>query len=106
MRRQSTYDWIILDPPSFGRGSNNESWVIEKDLVPLLKNLKQLKSSNFKGILLSSHSPGYTSVSLDNLLVHSGFDEAFKLSEDMIIEHPKYPLPSGFGCWRSSIELN
>lgn len=105
VRRNSTYDWIILDPPSFGRGSNNESWVIEKDLVPLLNNLKPLKSPNFKGILLSSHSPGYTSVSLDNLLVYAGFNEPYKISEDMIIEHPTYPLPSGFGCWRSSVDL-
>ncbi len=105
VRRQNTYDWIILDPPSFGRGSNNESWVIEKDLVPLLKNLKALKSSNFKGILLSSHSPGYTAVSLDNLLVFSGFEEKFKISEDMTIDHKRFPLPSGFGCWRSHVEL-
>jgi 23S rRNA (cytosine1962-C5)-methyltransferase len=106
VRRQNTYDWIILDPPSFGRGTNNESWVIEKDLVPLLKNLNLLKSKNFKGILLSSHSPGYTGVSLDNLLVYSGFSNEFKISEDMIIDHKKYPLPSGFGVWRSSINLD
>lgn len=105
VRRQNTYDWIILDPPSFGRGSNNESWIIEKDLVGLLRNLSQLKSNSFKGILLSSHSPGYTGISLDNLLVYSGFDEKYKISEDMMIFHAKYPLPSGFGCWRSSLDM-
>ncbi len=106
VRRNSVYDWIILDPPSFGRGANNESWVIEKDLVPLMKNLSLLKSKNFKGILLSSHSPGYTAVSLDNLLVYSGFNETHSLPEDMLIDNPVYPLPSGFGAWRSSISMN
>jgi 23S rRNA (cytosine1962-C5)-methyltransferase len=105
VRRDSKYDWIILDPPSFGRGSNNESWVIEKDLVPLMQNLNLLKSKNFKGILLSSHSPGYSALSLDNLLVHSGFEEQYSCPEDLIIEHPKFPLPSGVGCWRSSLKL-
>lgn len=105
VRRGNTYDWIILDPPSFGRGSNNESWIIEKDIVPLLENLSKLKSKNFKGILLSSHSPGYTGVSLDNLLLYSGFNEKFKISEDMTVENKNFPLPSGFGCWRSSIDL-
>lgn len=105
VRRGNTYDWIILDPPSFGRGSNNESWIIEKDIVPLLENLSKLKSKNFKGILLSSHSPGYTGVSLDNLLLYAGFNEKFKISEDMTIANKSFPLPSGFGCWRSSIDL-
>lgn len=105
VRRQNTYDWIILDPPSFGRGSNNEAWIIEKDLVPLLKNLNLLKSKNFKGILLSSHSPGYTAISLDNLLVYCGFNEKYKMAEDMLIQHKLFSLPSGFGSWRSSISL-
>ncbi len=106
VRRQSHYEWIILDPPSFGRGANNESWVIENDLIPLMKNLNQLKSKNFKGILLSSHSPGYTGISLDNLLVYTGFNEPHSIAEDMLIDHPKYPLPSGFGTWRSSLDLD
>lgn len=105
VRRGNKYDWIILDPPSFGRGANNESWIIEKDLVPLLKNLALLKSQNFKGILLSSHSPGYTGVSLNNLLTYSGFNEEHSLYEDMMISHPEYPLPSGFGCWKSSVKI-
>lgn len=105
VRRKSTYDWIILDPPSFGRGSNNESWVIENDIVNLLNDLSQLKSDNFKGILLSSHSPGYTGISLDNLLVKTNFNEKFSIIENMVIEHPTYPLPSGFGVWRTNLEL-
>ena len=36
IRRGNKYDAIIMDPPSYGRGSNNEVWDIEKDLFNLV----------------------------------------------------------------------
>lgn len=105
IRRQNHYEWIILDPPSFGRGKNKEVWQIEEHLNPLLKNLSKLKSKNFKGILLSSHSPGYSPLSLDNLLKANGFSEKFKIFEEMVVEHPEKPLASGACSWRTNIKL-
>jgi len=105
VRREKEYEWIVLDPPSFGRGTKNESWVIEEDLVSLMKDLSKLKSKNFKGILLSSHSPGYTALSLDHVLTTTGFNEPFSLKEEMSIPQEKRPLPSGFCAWRSNLEL-
>lgn len=105
VRRKRQYEWIILDPPSFGRGTKNESWVIEEDLVDLMRDLNQLKSNSFKGILLSSHSPGYTALSLDHVLTTTGFNEPFSLKEEMCIPHEKRPLPSGFCAWRSNLKL-
>ena len=35
-RRGTTYDAVVLDPPSFGRGPKGEVWKIEKDLGALL----------------------------------------------------------------------
>lgn len=104
-RRNNTYDWIILDPPSFGRGNNKEVWVIEEHLNPLMKELAQIKSKEFKGILLSSHSPGYSAKALDNILKTTGFDEPFGLCEEMLIEHDKCPLPSGDCAWRTTFKL-
>lgn len=105
VRRERTYDWIVLDPPSFGRGTKNESWVIEEDLIDLMKDLSQLKSKSFKGILLSSHSPGYTALSLDHVLTTTGFNEAYSLKEEMFVPQEKRPLPSGFGAWRTTLKL-
>ncbi len=105
VRRKNSYEWIILDPPSFGRGTKNESWLIEKDLVGLLKDLSCLKSDNFKGVLLSSHSPGYTALSLDHLLTTTGFSETHSLKEEMFVSHKSRPLPSGFCSWRSNLSL-
>jgi len=105
VRREREYDWIILDPPSFGRGTKNESWVIEEDLINLMKDLGKLKSKSFKGILLSSHSPGYTALSLDHVLTATGFNEPHSLKEEMFVPQENRPLPSGFCAWRTALEL-
>jgi 23S rRNA (cytosine1962-C5)-methyltransferase len=68
VRRGKTYHGIILDPPSYGRGQKNQVWKIEDHLMPLLQNLRKLMAPDFLFMLLSSHSPGYTPVSLENQL--------------------------------------
>ena len=68
IRRGKTYDGIVLDPPSFGRGSKKEIWKIEENLVPLLKLCKDLMPDP-KFLLLSCHSPHYTPIALENLVV-------------------------------------
>ena len=105
VRREKTYDWIVLDPPSFGRGNNKEVWQIEEHLISLMKNLSKLKSSNFKAVLLSSHSPGYSAQALDNILQTCGFDQKFSLFEEMLIESDSCPLPSGACAWRAGFKL-
>ncbi len=62
VRRNSTYDGIILDPPAFGRGAKGEVWHIEDDLSPLLTELRKLlsdKSGSF--FLLNGYASGYAS---------------------------------------------
>ena len=46
IRRGNKYDAIIMDPPSYGRGSNKEVWDIEKDLFNLVKLCSELLSDN------------------------------------------------------------
>ena len=69
VRRGSKYHGVILDPPSFGRGTNNEVWQVEDHLVPLLTNIKQILADDYLFILLSCHSNGYTPMALQNLLL-------------------------------------
>lgn len=98
VRRGNKYHGIILDPPSFGRGANNEVWQIEDHLVPLLENLGKLLDDNYQFILLSCHSNGYTPLALQNLLlgiVHLS-DGQFELGEMIIREQESgRALPSG-----------
>ncbi|MAI90441.1 class I SAM-dependent methyltransferase [Ponticaulis sp.] len=37
VRRENTYDAIVLDPPKFGRGPKNETWRLEENLPELLE---------------------------------------------------------------------
>lgn len=68
VRRKSKYHGIVLDPPSFGRGTKGEVWKIEEDLVPLLQQLQELQDEHFSFMQLSAHSPGFTPLALHNLL--------------------------------------
>ena len=71
LRRGHKYDAIILDPPTFGRGQNNEMYKIEKDLPETLNLCRKLLTENPAFILLSAHTPGYTPVVLENILSQS-----------------------------------
>lgn len=60
-RRGSKYDGIILDPPSFGRGPNNEVWKIEESLSKLIYSLKGIFSFNPNSFfLLNGYAAGYS----------------------------------------------
>jgi 23S rRNA (cytosine1962-C5)-methyltransferase len=101
VRRGSQYEAIILDPPSFGRGTKNEVWKIEDHLLPLLDDLKKLMSENFAFMQLSSHSQGYTPLALKNLLsqVCASYEGVYE-AEEMIVQDQKgKALPSGAHCF-------
>jgi len=100
LRRNSRYHGIILDPPSFGRGPTGETWKIEEHMVPLLDQLKQLLADDFAFVLLSSHSAGYTPLSLQNLLQAIAPDGAtYECGEMTVLDTSGQPLPSGAGCY-------
>lgn len=68
LRRGRVYDGIILDPPSFGRGSSGEVFKIERDLPELLKLCRGLLSEYPLFFALTSHSPGITPLVMEHLL--------------------------------------
>ena len=67
-RRKVKYDAVILDPPSFGRGSTKEVWKIERDLPSLLELVEALLSDDAFFVMLSAHTPGFSPIMLENLL--------------------------------------
>lgn len=58
IRRGNKYDCIIMDPPSYGRGTTGEVWSIEKDLYNLLKLVTKLLSDNPLCILVNTYTGG------------------------------------------------
>ncbi len=96
-RRGKSYEAIILDPPTFGRGNSGEIFKIEEQIVPLLAACFDLLSSKAKFLLLSCHTPGMTPVVLENLLkqFRSGKIE----SGELLLEGEKEVLALPSGCY-------
>lgn len=58
IRRGNTYDAIIMDPPSYGRGPNGEVWKLEQQLAELLEETGKLLSDNAVFFFLNSYIGG------------------------------------------------
>ncbi len=56
IRRQRTYDGIIMDPPKYGRGPKGETWRIEEDLRPLLRQAADLLSGDALFLVLTIYA--------------------------------------------------
>lgn len=58
IRRGNTYDGIIMDPPSYGRGPKGEIWKIEDSVFPLIELAAKLLSKNAQFFLVNSYTTG------------------------------------------------
>jgi 23S rRNA (cytosine1962-C5)-methyltransferase len=67
-RRGARYDALLLDPPAFGRGPNNELWKIERDLPPLLDRCRALLSPRARFVLLTVYTIDASAILCHNLL--------------------------------------
>ena len=68
IRRGNKYDAIIMDPPSYGRGSNGEVWDIEKDLFNLVELCSQILNDNPLFFIINSYTAGLSKEVLVNIL--------------------------------------
>lgn len=68
IRRGNKYDAIIMDPPSYGRGSNGEVWKFEENLPELVSLCMQVLSDNPLFFLINSYTTGISSTVLENIL--------------------------------------
>lgn len=106
IRRGNKYDAIIMDPPSYGRGSNGEVWDIEKDLAELVSLCCDILVDNPLFFLINSYTTGLSSTVLANLLTLT----VDKLKKGKItcgeiglpIKNSNLILPCGiYGRWES-----
>ena len=67
-RRGNTYDAIVMDPPSYGRGPNGEMWKFEHNLDKLIKACMNILSDNPLFFLINSYTTGISSTVLLNIL--------------------------------------
>lgn len=67
-RRGSRYDAIIMDPPSYGRGPNGETWKLETNLYPFVESCMSILSDNPLFFLINSYTTGISATVLHNVL--------------------------------------
>lgn len=58
IRRGNTYDAIIMDPPSYGRGPKGEIWKIEESLHDFVKLTTKILSDDPVFFLINSYTTG------------------------------------------------
>lgn len=58
IRRGNTYDAIIMDPPSYGRGPKGEVWKIEQQIYPFIKLCTKVLSNKPLFLLINSYTTG------------------------------------------------
>jgi len=67
-RRGKTYDAVIMDPPSYGRGPNGEVWKIEDSLYGFIEECLGIVSDKPLFILINSYTTGFSPTVLANIL--------------------------------------
>ena len=107
IRRGNKYDIILMDPPSFGRGSNGEVWDIEKDLFPLVNACTEILSDDPILFLINSYTTGLSKTVLENVLeltVNKKYQGHITSDEiGLPMKDSKLILPCGiFARWEKS----
>ena len=101
-KRGIKYDGIIMDPPSFGRGPKGEVWQIENKLSEFMEACKYILNDKPAFLLFTTHSPGFSSLSLENMIriyLPSTQNGHFETGEMFIPDTSSgLNLPNGFFC--------
>lgn len=109
IRRGNTYDIIIMDPPSYGRGPGGEVWKLEQEIHALIQSCAALLSEEPVLMLINSYTTGLSPSVMEYML---GTEVAAKrggfLSSDEIglpVQYRKLTLPCGASSVWSSKPL-
>ena len=98
IRRGRHYDLIIMDPPSYGRGPNNEMFKFENQINELIDLSMQLMSEKPLALIINSYTTGFSTTVLENLMVNhfKGIKGSIHSEELLLpIENSKIYLPCG-----------
>ena len=68
IRRGKSYDAIIMDPPSFGRGKRGEIWKLEDNLWELLDECRKLLGKNPLFMLVNAYTANLSPLVLANMV--------------------------------------
>ena len=104
IRRGNKYDAIIMDPPSYGRGTNGEVWKFEENIADLVELCTKVLSDNPLFFLINSYTTGISSTVLEDIL-RLNIKKNGKFSHGEIglpMRDSKLILPCGiYGKWEN-----
>ena len=100
IRRNRKYDGIIMDPPSYGRGPDNELFKFEDKINPLITNCLELLSDKPLFFIINTYTTGYSAITMYNILKRhldiKGLKGKIEVDEIGIkINNSEYTLPCG-----------
>ncbi|WP_122641690.1 class I SAM-dependent methyltransferase [Luxibacter massiliensis] len=107
IRRGNTYDAIIMDPPSYGRGPKGEIWKIEDMIHPFIKLCTQVLSKDALFFLINSYTTGLAPAVLSYMIATElkkwgGTVDAQEIG--LPVKHSRLTLPCGAsGRWEKDI---
>jgi len=106
-RRGRTYDAIIMDPPSYGRGPKGETWKLEENLFPFLQTCTSILSDQPLFMLINSYTTGLSPTVLQHILhwsMSSKYGGKISCGEiGLPITNSGLTLPCGIlGRWESN----
>ncbi len=102
IRRENKYDAIIMDPPSYGRGTNGEVWQFEENIFDLVNLCTKVLSDNPLFFLINSYTTGISATVLENILkMNIKYKGKFSSGEiGLPMSNSDIVLPCGiFGRW-------
>ncbi|MFI5334257.1 MAG: class I SAM-dependent methyltransferase [Chlamydiales bacterium] len=94
-KRGSCYDGIIVDPPSFGRGKQGETFIIERDLQLILDKCEKLFSDHPLFWIFTTHTPGMTPLVMKQLMEKRLKGGVWESGEMQLPSATSWTVPSG-----------
>ncbi len=95
-RRGNTYDAILMDPPSYGRGPGGEVWKLEEQIFPFVQECVKLLSDNPLFVVINSYTAGLSPSVMQYIL--GSLMEGGRVTADEIglpVTHSGLCLPCG-----------
>ena len=68
IKRGHFYDAIVMDPPSYGRGTNGEVWKLEDNLADFVELASKVLSDKPLFMLINSYTTGLGATVLENIM--------------------------------------
>jgi 23S rRNA (cytosine1962-C5)-methyltransferase len=106
LRRNRKYDAVIMDPPTYGRGSTGEMWRLEDNLWELLEACRALLSERPLFVLINAYTARLSPTVVANLLAELMSDRGGSITAGEVglpIRSDGKVLPCGiYGRWEEN----